>query len=167
MTAIAEPIQESPTVDLVRIKSTVLALPHNATVEQCATIINMVDSAMSRAKDLKHDLELVLIEWIKANGDLTIGPVRYYLGSKKTYKLNSAEETLGDLLSLTGGKVDRIAALMSASPFKPAATRDALAEMGEPDLFYQLFETIEETELREGKPVKVKKLQRVDTRFAE
>ena len=67
-----------------------------ASPEQCAEVICMVDAARERLKELQQHLEAALTEHVRANGDLTIGMVRYYIGTEKKTKCRDVEAGIED-----------------------------------------------------------------------
>jgi len=112
---------------------------------------------------------------ILADGDVTIGTVRHYVGVKKDVKCDNADVFLCAMLEMFGVDdqtvvrrvVNAIAPLLCSDPFKPGETKKLIGE----EMFAKFFTCHEEGEVKEGKPVKVravkaKTLQKFDSRFA-
>jgi hypothetical protein len=97
-----------------------------------------------------------------------IGTLRFHLATERKTRIRDGKrgEVLMKALTLAGGDADAAVERYLASGFiKPAAVRDAMAEVNDPE-FDHLFEVIEEREVREGKPHKDGlTLHVVDTKF--
>jgi hypothetical protein len=137
----------------------ILTIGENATVEQVQEAITRVDWFMGMAREMKAKLEQALIEYIEANGDITIGTVRYYVGHPKETKCVNVAGAVEALLQATGGDFEKVCECLSGSAVKPGATRKVLPE----DVFAGLFETTEKVTLEEGKPKKA--VQKIDTKY--
>lgn len=64
--------------------------PQDAVLEAMAR----VDRLRAETKEIAALLETAVIEWIKANGDLTMGTVRYYVGPDRSVKLIDKAEAV-------------------------------------------------------------------------
>ena len=137
-------------------------LDPSSSIEDIAATMGMLDAMMQRAKELRAEFEQQCIEWIKANGEIEIGTVRYFIGNPKTHKDNDPGETLEVLLEVSGGDLDGIKCCLSSGAFKHGAVKKFLEEHGD-GRYEQLFTVIERERLEEGK-VKPQ-LQKVDSRF--
>jgi len=130
---------------------------------RAAAVLDRVNAWIEFGRSMKAKLGAAMIEFIKANGDLTIGPVRYYVGSKKAVKCRDLGETAKTMLELGG--VDLLRDVLSSGAFKHGESRKRLDELGSPELFDVLFETTQEEQLKDGKPVKKDSLLSFDDRF--
>ncbi len=128
--------------------------------DDVATAINQLDVLGDRVKAAKEMLKDHLTEYVRANGSLEIGTMRYYLGRKKITKCVNVPDTLAALLGAVAGDWNRMCEFLSAGPVKHGAARQVLA----PDDYALLFISVDEDELKEGKP-EGKTLQKTDTRF--
>jgi hypothetical protein len=147
--------------DLSTIEQSVWAIAPETHIDTVAAVIDRVGYVEKQLKEFKASLEERLTEWVKTNGDLTIGDVRYYLGTKKTTKCANVPETIQAILETTGGDFDRLCEHLSSGCVKYGAAKETLGD----ERFGLLFTVAEETEIREGKPVKVKRLQKTNDAF--
>lgn len=128
-------------------------------VSQVVDVMNAVDAYVRRAKEFKVQLEQAMIEWIKANGDIEIGTVRYYVGTEKETKCVDQREALEAFLDAAGGDLDAVSTMLASGAFKHGAARALLDE----ERYAKLFVTTEKSKLKEGKPDR--KLIRVDSQY--
>lgn len=128
-------------------------------VSQVVDVMNAVDAYVRRAKEFKVQLEQAMIEWIKANGDIEIGTVRYYVGTEKEAKCTDQRTALDLILEASGGDLDAVASVLASGAFKPGAARALLS----PVQYEAVFLTTEKSKLKEGKPDR--KLIRVDSQY--
>lgn len=126
--------------------------------DDLAEAIVAVHFLKQSAKEIDAQLKFKMIEWIQKHGEITIGPIRYYLGTPKKYKIHSIQEALEILMDLASGDVALFSSWFASSPLKHGAIRKAMEESGCADKFELVFEVTEDTTLEEGKPKKVKKL---------
>lgn len=138
-------------------------LDDSASAELAAAALDKVRLWNELGRELKAKLEAAMIRFIQANGEVTIGPVRYYVGTKKTTKCLDNGEAVKSMLELGG--VELLRDVLSSSAFKHGAARKRLAELGCEDVYDRLFETSEEQELKDGKAVKTVSLLSFDERF--
>jgi hypothetical protein len=151
--------------DLDQLQQAALAISPHSTVDEACDVISRIDAAMERAKELRATLEQVVTEWVKENGPLMFGTIRFYLGTEKKVICKGNKECLEAMLRVCGGDVEAVAKLLGSGAFKYGSVRTTLEMAGVPEKFDELFETTEKEELKEGKPEKVKKLRRVDEKF--
>ena len=152
----------NPSFDLTVLEQDVIQkLTTAADADQCAALILKVDRALERMRELKKLLDDALMEWIRANGDLTIGTVRYYVGDETVTTCRNVADAMRTLLELLGpGKLGEC---LSSNAIKYGAARSMLAEVGCPEVFEQLFLVAKKEVLKDGKPTK--KLIKADQRF--
>lgn len=143
---------------LVPVTTAIAAVESAATIETVALAMARVDRIKRAAREAAELLERVLFDWVQANGPLQIGPVRYYVGPVKKVKCRDVRQTLQAFLGESD--IDTLAECLSASAFKHGA-----CEKLAPTVFADHFDVTYEEELKEGKPERVKKLQRADDRF--
>lgn len=133
-------------------KLAVAALTPESPQDAVLEVMSRVDRLKAETKEIAALLETAVIEWIKANGDLTMGTVRYYVGLDRSVKLIDkvqavrrifgallpveAEGGWGRFLELTlataGGDLDQAGEALQAS-FDKALARfadEALASDG-------------------------------------
>ena len=136
------------------------AIDAESTVDQVCLAIQYRDALREGTRELCERVEEAVIEWIKANGDVTIGPKRYYVGTTKTTKCRNPTDTLRAVLDATCGDVDAVGELLAAGAWKPGACRSVLP----PVVYDGLFETREVADLKTG-VAKPPSLQVIDERF--
>lgn len=121
-----------------------------ATKEDVLTTMGFVKRLSEVAKDCRSQFEKLAIEWIDANGEIDDGRVRWYVGPERKTKCINTRATIEALLNATGGDIDRMAECLASDPFKPASTKALLEDAGVDHGC--LFQTVEEQDLKEGKP---------------
>ncbi len=135
-------------------------------------IIFLYDRLMSLKQAAAETLDRMkgaMIAWIELNGSIEIGDVRYYAAvEKKTKPRNpNMAEFYKAVLMAVGGDEEAFASSLASNAFKHGQLRKLLAEIHgdeQGEIQYGLlFETIEESKLAEGKPIK--KLQVMDKKF--
>jgi len=131
--------------------------------ERAAVAMDKVKLWIELGKALKAQLDEAMIRFIKTNGPVVIGPVRYYVGAKKSTKCRDVGETAKTMLELGGPELLRD--VLSSGAFKYGECRKRLVEIGSPEQFERLFETTEEETLENGKPTKKDSLLAFDERF--
>jgi hypothetical protein len=129
-----------------------------------------LDAILQWAKEQDRRLKEAMTRHIQMTGrDLVIGTVRYYVGTKKDTKDRSPRHTLEVLLEAVAGDLDKLAEALSTNAIKHGAARtiliEALGEDAGRSKWVECFVVEEKTELKEGKPVRVKELVKVDERF--
>lgn len=147
--------------DIADVETDIASIQPELTPDQVAAVLVRADGYIRRALDLKKQLEAALLEYVQERGPIEIGTVRYYAGTKKTTKCKDVASCLESLLTACGGDLGLVAQALAAQPVKHGAASKIL---GDAD-YVRLFETVEEPDLKDGKPLK--KLQRTDTRFLE
>lgn len=136
-------------VDLLPIKAEVVAVDQDAPAEQVAETLLHLETFERAVKDVRRKFDEAFEAWLGEHGSLTVGEIRYYIGKKSTTKVVDKAAAFAALVQATGGDAEAIAEILTASPFKVAAAREALG-----DLFDQHFQTIVETDVATGKPVR-------------
>jgi hypothetical protein len=140
----------------------VLSLNVDTPPERVGEVLALLDGWRQRERDVRRLLEDRLAEIIRETGrDIVVGPVRYYLGTKRTTKVRDHAAALLALFEHTGGDFGRVAEFLSSDAFKHGGIRKSVGDAR----FAELFEVTEETELKEGKPERVRKLMKFDERF--
>lgn len=134
-------------------------LAGEATADDVLTTINVVDRLKALTRELAEKSETAVVEWLKTNGDLEVGEVRYYAGVSKTTKCRDHDGTIQAILAAAGGDLGKVAQCLGANAWKTGACRELLPA----DEYEGLFEVVESADLRTGKP-KVK-VQKFDGRF--
>lgn len=127
--------------------------------EQVLDVYDRVCLLKSLAKELAQMADAAMVEWIKANGEIEVGDLRYYVGKSKDTKCKDVRRTMESALNATGGDVDALVGLLSSGAWKPGACRQVLP----PEEYAECFHTVEVEDVKTGKP-KVG-LQKVNTAF--
>lgn len=132
-----------------------------ATEPDVLTAINLHTRLKEITKGLGYLIDNAAVEYINKNGDITCGDIRYYVGTTTYTKCKDVKGTLQTLLDVTGGDLEKIATCLASDAWKAGATRVVLV-----DQFDTCFSTEKRMEMKEGKPVAVKKsLQSVNMKF--
>lgn len=96
-------------------------------------------------RDLAFRFEQAAIAWILANGEITDGEKRYYVGTETTRKCRDVGLTFRAMLDVTGGDLDPILATLSTGAFKPAGACALLGSVAP-----KHFDTIVSKDLKTG-----------------
>jgi hypothetical protein len=117
-------------------------------------VMNVVESAYERAKELREMFRAAAVEHIEATGQpLRIGDrvweAKYPAETKNVPE--QKRETLRQLVEACNGDLDAVADCVCADPYKPGHARTLL----HPDVYRQCFVTTTKARLVEGKPRKV------------
>lgn len=143
----------------------VLAATPDAPLERIQEAENFIAFLKETAKEGERLLNNLKIERIKATGPFMLGTRRIYLGQKPTYKVRNASEAFQLILEAVKGDEEKLIGCLASGWLKHGEVRTLMTEAGMPALFDKIFKTNEEDEVREGKPVREKKLMTADTRF--
>lgn len=135
------------------IKADVLAIGLDMTPDQVCEVWTRVENAKAAARELGQLLEGAIIEWIEANGDLTIGDQRYYVGTERKVTCTDNAGTMDAVLFAGGGEEAALLECLSSQPWKHGAVRGLIGD----DDFNRLFKTEVRPDLKTGKPKKVVK----------
>ncbi|MCR4331803.1 MAG: hypothetical protein NUV34_03740, partial [Sulfuricaulis sp.] len=103
-------------------------IPEDAPADKVAEMLDWILCLGATVRDAKKQFDEQIISWIQANGDLTIGDKRYYVGPEKTTKSIDNARTLEALLTATDGDVQAIAGLLSSQPYKHGSCRGVLGD---------------------------------------
>lgn len=120
-----------------------------------------LDFMQDRIREMRKSLDARLIEWIEANGAITFGTKRLYVGSKKETKVIDLRQAVEALLAECGGDFDTFCGCLASGALKHGACKAVM----KPESYEQHFETVTKTELREGVEAPVKQLKEVDEAF--
>lgn len=131
------------------------------TAEDVLLAINFHDRLKQVSNDLGKQLNAAACKFIKANGDIICGTVRYYVGVDKTVKCKDVKGTLELMLSSAEGDMDRVAACLSSDAWKHGACKEVLGDK----VWAEAFETTSKDKLEEGKAPKQPSLKKIDTKF--
>lgn len=141
---------------LPELKDAINSLTTDLTNDQVCELWARVQQAKNAIKDIDAKLKDAMIEWCEANGDLTIGQTRYYVGTKSTVKCPDVQAVLGCVLSQTGGDLDAVGQCLSAGAWKHGAVKGVVGDV----LWDRLFERVIEPDLKTGQPRKELKAAR-------
>lgn len=93
------------------------------------------------------------------SGNFTFGDTRYYVGTKKKIKPLGNWQIMEALLEQTGGDAKQMAGCLASDAWKQGGIKKLVGD----DKHKELFETIEELEVKTGKPKK--ELKQVPTKL--
>ena len=127
-----------------------------ASAEQVMEGKEFVDALKALARDLDAKFDAAAIKWIQANGEITSGTRRLYVGPNKTTKCKDVKATVGAVLDACGGDLEQFTECLSSGAFKPGATKKLLGDKAD-----ALFETVETADLK-TKEVGTPRLQYLD-----
>jgi hypothetical protein len=147
------------------------AVEPECTIDDIATAWTRLQGLKRFAADLQKDLESRCIGWIEANKsdirwamDEAGGEMILTTKEEKSEKCRDARKALEVLM--TAGDFESVANCLSSNAWKYGAVRKYLAEIGQADIYGQLFETIVKTKLvAQDKGPDQPKLRAIDTRF--
>lgn len=156
-------LTERSSIDVAEIKDRFRNLLASITIEAdedlVASAISSVDLLGEIYRELRGLRDVVVMDWLEANGDLEIGDVRYYVGTKRRTKVRDAALALEALLELTAGDLVAIGEAMVSEPFKQGHFRGLAGD----ETWEEHFRVEVDRDLKTGKPKK--SLQRGDKRF--
>jgi hypothetical protein len=133
--------------------------PDAAGEEEIVNWLNLTEVLLQRAREIRHRMEQVAVEWIQLHGPLAVGDIRYSVGCPKTVRCLDVARCLRLVLAGCGGDVDGVAAYLRADPWKYGSVRSLLGESE----FEQAFRSEWKPKLVEGRPQR--QLQQTNTRF--
>jgi hypothetical protein len=128
----------------------IIPITPTSSIEQIADNLGKLKALAERARELKRQFDEQLLEYIEANGDVTIGEVRYYAGYEKETKCVNVPGALTSLMIHAGGDVEVFCGALAANAIKHGAAKKILP----PDEYDLYFVTSLKPDLKEGKPVK-------------
>jgi hypothetical protein len=145
--------------DLEKSKHAIIEITPETPVEQVLAVMDTIDFIKQQATEMSALIKDRMVEWINANGDIVVGTVRYYVGTKKTTKCMDVPAAVEALLAKLGGDFGGLCELFASQPLKHGACSKVFSE----DEYKTFFTVDEADELKEGKPAKT--LQKIDTKF--
>ena len=148
---------------LTELELAVSTIDDGATLDLIGDTLGKLDFLKEQIRLAEHDLKARLVEYIKANGEFQLGPIRYYIGPDRETKCTNLRGCVEAVLVETGGDVDAFTCLLSMNAFKPGACKKLLPL----SKYSELFLTTEKTRLKQGEPEgpPQPQLQKVDQRF--
>lgn len=154
--------EETPTIPqaLVPFHDQLGALTPISTVEDVLEIYMAAEMHAKAMRWLKQQVEKLMIDHINANGDIEVGPVRYYVGNTKKVKAIDNSQVLNALYEKLAGDEEQVCLCMSSNPWKPGGIKKLLDDEKK---FDELFTTTTVDDLKTGKPKKG--LKRIDSRY--
>lgn len=145
-------------MDIIRLQDEVLTITTRDHVERVSVLLDRVKAAKDLIRQIEQYLTEKMIEYIDANGEITIGDVRYYVGPKKITKCIDVPGAVAALLIASEGDFGKLCEFFTSQPLKYGACKEPLG-----DQWDQFFRVEEVQDLKEGKPKKA--LQSVNTKF--
>lgn len=131
-----------------------------ASTEEVCAAVDFVQRLSEVARELKRRVDAAAIDYIQANGEIQIGPRRFYVseGTKST-KCIDTRKTYEKVMEVAGDNVDAVLDCLCSDPWKPAKTMKLIGDGAD-----KFFETTRKPKLnQEGQPEPV--LNVVDQRF--
>lgn len=138
------------TTDLTTLRSSVLGISAEASVEQIADVLGRVEIATKALKEIKALAEERIIERIREQGPFTVNEIRYFIGPKKTTKCIDPIGTADAILQAIGGDLEQFVAVLAAQPYKHGAVKALIGE----ERWSRLFKVSEEVDLKTGAPIR-------------
>jgi hypothetical protein len=116
--------------------------------DKVVAVLGHVDRLKQLARELNKMAEDAAILVINAHGDITVGDIRYYVGTEKQTECTNVVAALDALLAHSGGDLATFATFLASGAIKPGAAKAALGEDS------PLFKTTIVSDLKTGKPKK-------------
>lgn len=149
-------------MDLQRITERTEAITPTTDAPTLIEILGTVADYRKALKECEDRAWAALEELVKANGPITYGHTKYYIGTVTKDKCRNTRAAVEAVMIAAGGDIDTFNDVLSVNAFKYAAARKLLGPEYE-----KHFETVVEDELKEGKSVPKKELKAADTRFVK
>jgi len=154
------PVQFTSLNPVVRITDAIAALDMEcAAPDALLKTMNDLDLLKREVRELGHLMEAAAIDWIKAHGDITVGEMRYYVGTTTHSKSTDHKATVDAILRAAGGDLDQLAECISSDGLKSGACKKLLGET----VFHTKFSTVVMSDLKTGKPLR--KLKKSNDNF--
>lgn len=149
-------------MDTQLVKRQIEELDEAAPIDRVIDTLDKLKVLTELATEMKRTLDARLISYIQANGQITIGTIRYWVGPKVTKKGRNNLAIFKAVLAATDGDIDQVVdGYLAADAFKPGACEKLLTR----EEFDQLFEITTKLDLKTGKPSH--ELLKVDDRFVD
>lgn len=146
---------------LTSIEQQVNAVEVSMSMDAVLEAHNALDFLSTRIREMRKSMDARLIEWIEANGPITFGTRRMYVGTKKDTKVVELAPAVEALMNDCGGDFEMFCRCLSVNAIKHGAAKTVM----KPENFNKHFQTITKTELREGVETPAKQLVEVDEAF--
>lgn len=104
-----------------------------STPEEVGQYMDAVAATLAAAKRQKQQCDDAVIEWIRANGDLVIGDVRWYVAKPRTVKCPDVGAVLSSMLERVD--IEHVVNCLSADCWKQGAVRSVLGDAEHRRLF--------------------------------
>ncbi len=124
------------------------------------TALNLHQRLKEVTKGLGYLVDDAAVQYINKHGDITCGNIRYYVGTTTYTKCKDVKGTFQTLLEVTSGDLETIASCFASDAWKAGQSRVVLG-----DKFDSCFSTEKRLELKDGKPLVRKSLQKVNMDF--
>lgn len=132
--------------------------------EEVVVLFSRLKALSEAAKQTVSQMKKAMVSWIGINGEFEVGGVRYYAAPDKKVKARKdPADFYHTLMTALGGDEDAMKGCLASDAFKHGAVRSALEEAGRSEVYAELFETVTDSKLAEGKPIK--SLQVTEARF--
>jgi len=127
--------------------------------EKVISVLGHVDRLKQLTRELNKLAEDAAILVINTHGDITVGDIRYYVGTEKKTECTDVVATLDALLAHSAGDLATFATFLSSDAIKPGAAKAALGDDS------PLFKTTTVPDLKTGKPKRG--LVKLNTQFTK
>lgn len=104
--------------EIAEVHDAVIRISPDMSEEDVLRLREQVLFMQSGIKNLKASLDRALIEWMKANGDMHVGPIRLFVKKAKRTKIRDQAKTFEALVEALGGDVEQIAGCLRAQGIK-------------------------------------------------
>jgi|13_taG_2_1085334.scaffolds.fasta_scaffold90657_2 hypothetical protein len=146
--------------ELQGLNGAILAINDESDAANVCEALDLIDVYKRAIREADRLLKEQLIDWINANGELTIGEKRYYVGNTKKTKPVNLERLCEAAITHAEGDFGAFAEALSANAFKPGACKALLGdEWGQ----HFIVEVVDD--VKTGKPKKDIKV--IDERFTK
>jgi len=145
-------LPEKPAQTLATMQSEIASFDTETDSDKILELRNRLDFLSGVIREMKHDLEGVLVEWINKNGDLVINDdTRLYVGTQRRVKCKNNQAVFDKLMESLGGDIEQVLGALSSNAWKHGAAKNILGS--------QEFEThFEQTILPDVRTGKVRKV---------
>lgn len=138
----------------------VFEVDHEVAIDELLSVKSEIKKYIEAMKALKAIFDAKMVDWIEANGDITIGPIRYYVGNTKTVKTKVPPWSIvNGCLDQAFGDLEYVLNSLASSNWCRHGEVRKLC----PDKYNDWFETTSVKDIKTGKPKRG--LKRVDSTY--
>lgn len=159
---VAERVDAEPVDEFALDSGNTFTITPQTPPDTVAAVINAIDRLKERFKELTDWRERAVTEWVKANGPLTFGPFKWYVGDVTKVEWTDIPGALDIAFAKSGGDWETFSRdFLASNPLKHGSFEEAVGE----DMAAKFFRRVKGEELKDNVATVKKKLQKVDTRF--